>query len=142
MMSLDSNKILTKTPPNFPPSTHQFIPAPQLQQAFPGNPLAKPAREASRRSKQVGECRIIPLPPLCHAQSPSRTPSSVTCCGLSSLFAFIPRGQSRCRWNTLLSSHCGPPQPLLSSPSLFLTVSPQYLETHFTRNPPAPSGHT
>lgn len=59
---------------NLPPhSSH--CPSPQLQQAFPGNLSAMPAREAHRPAKQVGELQIFTLPPLLQILPPL-TPQS------------------------------------------------------------------
>lgn len=70
---------------NLPPHS-SFYPSPQLQQAFSGNPLGKPAKEASRTAKQVGELQIFTLSPPLHIQSPSLIPSTTTECQLHTSF--------------------------------------------------------
>lgn len=57
------------------PSHSSCYASPQIQQAFPSNPPAKPAREASKWAKQVGDFQVCTLPPLLHIQSHTLIPN-------------------------------------------------------------------
>lgn len=72
--------------------------------------------------------------------SPSTAPNPVPQSHRPPAMAFphlcsIPRGLNRSWWNILLSSFLWTTSKTLPSPSAFLKVTAQYLETHFTWNP-------
>lgn len=59
------------------PAISPCYPSSLLQQTFPGNPLAKPARVTSSSVDDVGELQILTLLSFLHIHFPSLIPSSV-----------------------------------------------------------------
>lgn len=93
------------------------------------------AVETKWLEKQVGELQISTILPS-FLSNPQCNPQLIYCCGLSSISDPIPRLLSKSWWDTLFSSLLRIPSAQALILSLFLSISPQHLKTHFYQETP------